>query len=202
MATPNNQQGDERGDERVRQDARPDRDAAHGEGEDYGTREFGNSDWNRSRENTDPERRRMIRNILQETMLPGLPRRKGFHRCWVSTNHPSDTPHRRMRLGYTVLMMDQIKEAGWAADIHSVKDGGFKGAVMWREMLGMECPEDLFVDIMRELHHDMPREMQKAIVEGMGDIGDRAKDSGGRVDLDEGFKEMVQFVRPPRQFQT
>lgn len=181
---------------------RRERDDPHEDERNTGNREFTEAQWRRAREATDPERRRRIQSVMNETLLPGLPKKAGFHRCWVSTTHPSDTPSRRRRLGYQFVKYDDLGDVGWTADTSAIKDGAFAGAVMWREMVAMELPEEEFTDIMRELHHDAPREMQSAIYEGLQATGDRAKDQGGAITLDEGFMEMQRFVKPPRQFET
>src|SRR5580765_136516 len=56
-----------------------------------------NDDWERDAMRVDPERRRRMQEIFNDSVLPNLPRRPGMHRCWVSTTHNSDTPQRRMR---------------------------------------------------------------------------------------------------------
>ena len=189
-----------KGDDRLA--GREERDAAHSD--NRGDREFSNADWNKARQFTDPERRRRIREVLNETMLPGLPRRDGWHRCWVSTTHALDTPQRRQRLGYNFVMLETLEKegAGWTADADSVKDGKAQGAVRWREMIGMEIPEEDFLDIMRELHHDQPREMASGIYQDLQALSAEAKDRGAVIDLDDGFREMQKFIRPPKQFET
>src|SRR5262245_43221046 len=81
----------------------------------------------------DFERRRKLREMWDERILPNLPNSKGFHRCWVSTTHPIDTVQRRRRFGYRFVPMDDVRNEGWSADTEAVKDGQFAGAVMWRE---------------------------------------------------------------------
>jgi hypothetical protein len=194
-------------DPRVAQDAdtplqRSARDEPHGSEERDHEHEFTRAEWERAKENTDPERRGRIREVLSQTLLPGLPKREGWHRCWVSTTHPSDTPHRRQQLGYRFVMYDDVREAGWASDQNAVKDGAGKGAVMWREMVAMEVPNRDFLEIMRELHHDAPRDMARGITDGLEELAANAKEKGGRVTLDSGFGDLGEFVRPPRQFES
>lgn len=186
----------------ARDAALPERDAAHGGEEQAHSREFTRDDWEKAKEFTDPERRRRIQSVLAETLLPGLPKKDGWHRCWVSTSHPSDTPQRRMRLGYRYITYEDVQLAGWVADTNAVKDGAFKGCVMWREMLAMEIPMQDYNDLMRELHHDAPREMARGIYEGLDALGAEARERGGRIDMEEGFDALKQFVRPPRQFEN
>jgi len=200
MAT--NKEGDPRVAQSERASMQTARDEPHGSEERTREREFTRAEWEQAKENTDPERRARIREVLSQTLLPGLPKRDGWHRCWVSTTHPSDTPHRRQQLGYQFVMYDDVREAGWASDQNAVKDGSGKGAVMWREMVAMEVPDVEFLAIMRELHHDAPRDMARGITDGLEELAASAKEKGGRVTLDSGFGEIGEFVRPPRQFET
>jgi hypothetical protein len=177
------------------------RDEPHGIEERMNEREFTRGEWDQAKEDTDPERRARIREVLSQTLLPGLPKKNGWHRCWVSTTHPSDTPHRRQQLGYKFVMYDDVREAGWASDQDAVKDGSGKGAVMWREMVAMEIPQQEWLYLMRELHHDAPRDMARGITDGLEELAASAKEKGGRVTLDSGFGEIGEFVRPPRQFE-
>ena len=200
MAT--NKEGDPRVAQSERAPMQTARGEPHGIEERMGEREFTRAEWEKAKEDTDPERRARIREVLSQTLLPGLPKRNGWHRCWVSPTHPSDTPHRRHQLGYKFVMYDDVREAGWASDQNAVKDGTGKGAVMWREMVAMEVPDVEFLAIMRELHHDAPRDMARGITDGLEELAASAKEKGGRVTLDSGFGEIGEFVRPPRMFET
>lgn len=165
-------------------------------------REYSNADWARAREQTDPERRRRIREILNEAALPNLPRKPGFHRCWVSTTSSTDTVQRRRRLGYDFVKYEDIAEQGWTADADRVVDGRFAGSVMWRELIAMEIPADLHHDIMRELHHDRPREQALGIFEPLEETAGDVRQKGGRIEFAEGFEDMRRYVRPPSQFES
>lgn len=155
-------------------------------------------------EMTDPERRRAIRAKWSESVLPNLPATAGWHRCWVSTTHPSDTPLRRKRYGYRFVRYEDVNKDGWAADVDSIKEGHFMGAVMWREMVAMECSVADFVEYMREFHHDQPYEQAQGIYQNLDETASRAKDAGGKVTLDEGMEDMrKRMSRPPaRQFEV
>src|SRR5262245_39365017 len=54
----------------------------------------------------DYERRRKLREMWDERILPNLPDSNQMHRCWVSTTHPIDTVQRRKRFGYRFVAMD------------------------------------------------------------------------------------------------
>lgn len=182
--------------------ARPDRDEARDDRRGGEERAFSRRDWEQANGPTDPERRRAFREKWAQTHLPNLPLKAGMHRCWVSTNHPTDTPARRIALGYEVIKLDDVRSAGWAPEAASVKDGGvLDGAVRWREMIGMQCPEQDYQDYMREFHHDQPRDMARDIYAPLEDTAQRIRDGGGRVELAEGFQEMTRYRRPDRQFE-
>jgi hypothetical protein len=180
-----------------------DRDAPHEDRRSGSSREFTNRDWEVANAPTDPERRRALREKWNQTFLPNLPKKEGWHRCWVSTNHPTDTPARRLGLGYRVLKLEDIRDtAGWSPEASSVKDGGaVDGAVRWREMIGMEIPEEEYQAFMREFHHDQPREMASAIYGGLEDTADQVRQQGGRIELGDGFQEIARHRRAPQQFE-
>ena len=171
--------------------------------ETYGEHEMTTAEREQAAQMTDPERRREIRRRWSESVLPNLPPVNGWHRCWVSTNHPIDTPQRRRRYGYRLVKYDDLNKEGWAADVDAIKDGHFAGAVQWREMVAMECTNQDYLDYMREFHHDQPAEMTEGIFENLDQMSDEARRKGGKITLDEGIEEMRRRIsRPPaRQFE-
>lgn len=182
--------------------ARPDRDQPHSDSRGGDSRVMSQREWETANAPTDPERRRSFREKWSATHLPNLPLKAGWHRCWVSTNHPTDTPARRIALGYSVLMLDEVKGSSWAPEADSVKDGtSVDGAVKWREMIGMQCPESLYQEYMREFHFDQPRDMARDIYAALNQAGDEVRERGGRIELGDGFQEMNKFRRPDRQFE-
>lgn len=169
-----------------------------------GDRAYSNEDWERAAGPTDPEVRRRIREVFDDTMLPNLPRKAGWHRCWVSTTHNNDTPQRRVRLGYRFIKYDDIKAEGWGSDEYAVKDAShvMVGCVMWREMIAMETPEENFLAIMRELHHDQPMEQARGIYDSLAAASEEVTDRGGRVTMAPGMETLKTYMRPPKQFET
>lgn len=148
---------------------------------------------------SDPQRRRQFQDRWNESLLPSLPPKTGFHRCWVSTSHPVDTPQRRRRNGYTFVMLDDVKHEGWSAEANSVKDGVMAGAVMWREMVAMETTIENYEAYMREFHYDQPREQAQGIFDGLDALGDEARSKGGRITLEEGMADLRRRVETPRR---
>ena len=167
-----------------------------------GDREFTNRDWAAANAPTDPERRRRLRERLEQTHLPNLPRKEGWHRCWVSTSHSTDTVATRINFGYRTLKKSDMENANWLPQDNSVKDGSnLDDTVRWREMIGMELPEELYQELMRELHHDLPADRARSIYDPLAEIEERIKEQGGKMELGDGFREMARFVRSPKQFE-
>lgn len=151
----------------------------------------------KERELVDATRRAHIREVMSEALLPSLPKKPGFHRCWVSTTHQVDTPQRRRRLGYDFVNEDEVRAAGWECDHYAVKDGSFKGYIAWREMIAMEIPEDDYQAIMRENHHFAPKDMERGIFETVDQMRREMRGAGGDVVVSEGFEEMARRDRVP-----
>lgn len=181
--------------------ARPDRDDPHSDSRG-GDREFTNRDWEQANAPMDPERKRRFKELWTSTHLPNLPHKDGWHRCWVSTSHALDTVPRRIALGYRVIQIDELKTQGWTPEQASVKDGGSAdGTVRWREMVGMEIPQDQYLDYMRFFHHEQPREMAASIYGGLEQAASEVRERGGRIDIGDGFGEMARHRRAPAQFE-
>ncbi len=95
-----------------------------------------------------------------------------------------------------------MKDSGWAPEQASVKDGGaVDNVVRWREMVGMEIPEDLYQQGMREWHHDLPRDMARDIYAPLEETAQRISEAGGRVEMGDGFRDMMRFRRADREFE-
>src|SRR5262245_61932687 len=145
----------------------------------------------------DLERRRKLREMWDERILPDLPHSAEWHRCWVSTSHPIDTPQRRRRFGYRFVKMDDVRALGWSADVLAVKDGQFEGAVMWRELIAMEIPQQTYEDYMMIYHFDMPQEQARGIVDNLDALDDRIRGKGGRVELESAMEDMRKRINAP-----
>lgn len=151
----------------------------------------------KERELVDSTRRARIRETLSEALLPNLPKKPGFHRCWVSSSHQLDTPQRRRRLGYEFVKADEVKAEGWDCDSYAVKDGSFSGFIAWREMVAMEIPEDDYQAIMRENHHFGPQDMERGIFEQIDNMRREMRGASGDVIVSEGFEELARRDRVP-----
>lgn len=150
-----------------------------------------------NRELSDDERRRRMREALHETLLPDLPVDPRYHRVWVSTTHNVDTVPRRTRLGYRVMTVEDVASSAWDPSSYAVADGQAKGALMWREMIAMQCPMDTYVDLMREQHHYAPLEAESGIYDRLEAAKAEMADRGGNIVLEEGFESLRKRVEMP-----
>lgn len=142
------------------------------------------------------ERTAMIRSEFTQEALPKPPAIPGWHLCWLSTTNSYDPVHKRMRLGYMPVSAADVP----GFDSFRMKSGEFEGCVSCNEMVLFKVPEDQYQAIMREFHHNMPREEEEALKQ---QIVRGEKDSGGK-ELEEiegeGFQEIVQTQRLSQMF--
>jgi hypothetical protein len=100
------------------------------------------------------ERRRMFRNEWVQESLPTPPPIPGFHVCWLSTTNGYDPIHKRTRMGYSPVTVDEVP----GFENFRVKAGEHAGFVACNEMLLYKIPEEIYQEIMAELHHYAPQD--------------------------------------------
>lgn len=138
---------------------------------------------------TASERRRLFRNEWSQEALPTPPEIAGYHLCWLSTTNSYDPIHKRIRMGYTPVMSNEI--AGF--EHFKMKSGEYEGYVAVNEMLLFKIPNEIYQSIMEEIHHFAPLEEEEKLKaslvlgqrdsngkqlgtiegEGIGSLGDR-----------------------------
>ena len=122
------------------------------------------------------ERRKMFRNEWVQEALPKPPEIPGFHVIWLSTTNSYDPIHKRQRMGYTPVTIDEVP----GFESFKVKAGEHTGFVACNEMLLHKIPQDIFQQIMEELHHHAPQdEADKIRLQAENLQG--ARDSRGRA---------------------
>lgn len=122
------------------------------------------------------ERRKMFRTEWLQEALPSPPPIPGFHLCWLSSNNQYDPIHKRMRLGYQPVKADELP----GFDTYKVKAGEHVGFVACNEMLLYKLPEDVYQEMMLELHYHAPMEEQEKIkIQQEQLLGER--DSNGKT---------------------
>lgn len=105
-----------------------------------------------NREVTDKQRLEMFRQSFFQNRLPDLPKIKGYHVMWLTTNNPSDPVHRRLMLGYELIKAGDIP--GWA---HSTMTSGEHiGCIGINEMVAAKIRISLYQEYMAHVHHHEP----------------------------------------------
>jgi hypothetical protein len=139
---------------------------------------------------TEDDLEHMLRNEFVQEALPSIPAKPGWHRCWLSTTSPYDPIHKRLRLGYQPVSMEQI--AGSGLENYRMTSGEFAGAVSCNEMVLFEIPQERYELIMRTYHHKMPMEEEQGIraKTERQDTDRRGKKLMSFDDEDEGFREL------------
>ncbi len=151
------------------------------------------------RQLTDEERVELLKRANFQSALPNLPRIPGYHVCWVSTTHPSDTPQGREQLGYTFIMRSEVPEFTYTDQ----KSGDFPGVVTWREMVGMKIELHRYQMFMEELHHNEPARQEESIYNdalAAGEVAAQAAKRGGKMRapvVDSGTAELGQAREVP-----
>jgi len=121
------------------------------------------------------ERRRMFRNEWIQESLPTPPAIPGFHLCWLSTTNGYDPIHKRMRMGYQPVTIDEVP----GFESFKVKSGEHTGFIACNEMLLYKLPQDVYQQIMEELHHFAPQDEADKIRVQVENL-QGARDSNGR----------------------
>ena len=151
------------------------------------------------RQLTDGERVELLKRANFQSSLPNLPRIPGYHVCWVSTTHPSDTPQGREQLGYTFITRAEVPEFTYTDQ----KSDDFPGCVTWREMVGMKIPLSTYQLFMEELHHNEPARSEESIFNEAlqaGETAAQAAKRGGKMrapTVEAGTEELGQARDAP-----
>jgi hypothetical protein len=121
------------------------------------------------------ERRKMFRSEWLQEALPTPPAIPGFHLCWLSTTNQYDPIHKRLRMGYTPVKAEELT----GFENFRVKAGELEGFVACNEMVLYKMPEDIYQDVMMEMHHHAPLDEQEKIKVQQDQLLN-AKDSNGK----------------------
>ena len=118
--------------------------------------------------------RRKFRNEWSQEALPTPPEMPGWHMCWLSTTNSYDPIHKRLRMGYELVKSSEIP----GFEHFKMKSGEYEGAVTVNEMILAKIPNDLYQDLMTEIHHYAPLEeegkLKSSVIRG-------ERDSNGRL---------------------
>ena len=130
---------------------------------------------------TAAERRRFFREEWQQSTLPLPPEIKGWHVCWLSTNHPSDTIHKRLKLGYKLVKRDEVPGFDVEKGVQSAANQ-YSDYVTCNELILAKIPMEKYQDAMAYFHHEAPLEEEGAIRTKMkGQIEEVNHEAGAAV---------------------
>ena len=121
------------------------------------------------------ERRRMFREEWIQEALPKPPDIPGYHLCWLSSTNSYDPIHKRTRMGYTAVHIDEVP----GFENYRVKAGEQAGLVACNEMVLYKIPQDIYQQLMEELHHYAPQDEADKIRVQL-DSMQGTRDSNGR----------------------
>lgn len=144
------------------------------------------------RELSDEEFMRRLNEQDGYSALPAPPKMDGWHYKWASTTNAHDNVHADTKLGYVPVKMHEIP--GFFHD--PMKSGMYEGCIACNEMILMKIPENRYQMIMTKNHHDMPLQMEAAVVEQA-----RQKlQIGGKslmTDVDDGMSTLGKASKKP-----
>jgi len=141
------------------------------------------------------ERRRMFRSEWIQEALPTPPDIPGYHLCWLSTTNAYDPIHKRIRLGYEPVKAEELP----GFDSYKVKAGELTGFVACNEMVLYKMPEEIYQQLMAEVHHYAPQEEADKIrvqVEQLQSVRDSNGRRLGGVEGD-GMSSFDKHLPPP-----
>jgi len=131
----------------------------------------------------------MIRDEFRQEALPRVPELPGWHLCWLSTTNSYDPIHKRMRLGYVPVKVEEL--AGFES--MRMNSGEFAGCVSCNEMLLFKIRSELYLAIMDQFHHQMPLEEEENLrrqLEGDGMTDRTGKPLVGATEDSDGLAEL------------
>ena len=128
------------------------------------------------------ERRRMFRSEWLQEALPTPPEIPGFHLCWLSSTNQYDPIHKRLRMGYTPVKAEELP----GFENFRVKAGEHEGFVACNEMILYKMPEELYQEIMMEMHHNAPLDEQEKIKLQQDQLLNAKDSNGKRLGMVEG----------------
>lgn len=140
------------------------------------------------------ERRRMFQSEWEQSALPTPPEIPGWHTCWLSTTNQYDPIHKRMRMGYEPVKPTEVP----GLDSYALKSGEFKGFISVNEMLLFKIPNEVYQELMAEMHYYRPLDEEDAIKASLtqNSFQDNNGKQLGQIE-GEGFNELGQRKRTP-----
>ncbi len=150
-----------------------------------------------NRELSDDERVAEFRQQYFQSALPDIPKIKGYHVCWLTTENPRDPIHARVRLGYEPIKASDIP--GWN---HSeLKTGEWAGCIGVNEMIAFKLPLELYEQYMRINHHEAPLNEEEKLssqIRAMeAEMNEATKRGKVSLELEDGTAALGVAPEPP-----
>jgi hypothetical protein len=175
---------------RAAEDTRGNREERHADDREAQDRETAED-----REMNEAERLEFFKTSLMQELLPSLPKIPGYHVCWITTTHKTDTVAFRIRCGYSLIHASEFP----GFDGSYLKAGDYAGVVSCNEMLAAKIPLSLFNKYMAHVHHTLPNEQADKIRVNIELMKQKAKAMGADLIEGDGTEELRARARsmPP-----
>lgn len=151
-------------------------------------RDYEERDNTEDREMSEDERFEMFMASQDQSVLPDLPRKPGYHVCWLTTSNPRDTIQSRLRQGYRLIRAEDCP----GFEGVGLSTGDYAGVIAVNEMLAAEIPERLFQRMMAYNHHQKPLSEEEKIRAATDGIKQNAESMGAKLQEGEGMADIVQ----------
>lgn len=136
------------------------------------------------------ERRFNFRDEWTANALPTPPGIPGFHLCWLSSTSSSDPIHKRMRMGYVPVKVEEVP----GFEHYKMKSGEWEGMVSCNEMILFKIPLEIHQEMMSYFHHEQPL-AEESMIRDNSEL--KTKNAVRVADLDEdGLQQMGRDVKP------
>lgn len=136
------------------------------------------------------EKRSNFRDEWTATALPTPPAIQGYHLCWLSTTNSYDPIHKRIRMGYEPVKIEEVP----GFESYKMKSGEWEGFVACNEMLLFKVPVDLYREMMEYFHHEKPLE-EETMIKNNPTLNDGNVRQAGNHE-DDGFAALGKAPRP------
>ena len=150
-----------------------------------------------NRELSDDERVAEFRQQFFQSALPDIPKIKGYHVCWLTTENPRDPIHARMRLGYQAIKPHDIP--GWEHAI--LKGGEWAGCIGVNEMVAFKIPLQLYEEYMYFNHHEAPLSEEEKLSSQIRALERQMNEEASRgvvsLELEDGTAALGVAPEPP-----
>lgn len=148
------------------------------------------------RDLSEDERLALFLDSHAQSVLPDIPVQPGYHVCWLTTTNKRDSIPWRLRLGYTLIKLEDIP--GWEG--LEAKHADFNGVVAINEMLAAKIPASLYNRYMRAMHHTLPLQEEEKLRARTEELQEEAQRRGSVLDVASGTADIVQRAAPMPEF--